>query len=98
MTNYFLFQKNTAMEVIKFDDHCQLSCLEADRLLNVNTCDRNGNTPLIRAAANGDLLSLINVVNAAADVNLSSFPKYGHTALIKAARLGHKACLDFLLK
>ena len=69
-----------------------------DRLLNVNLCDKNGNTSLITAAVNGYLERLIHLVDAGADVNLSSFTKYEHTALIKAARLGHKTCLEFSLK
>ena len=68
------------------------------RSLNVNLCDKNGNTPLITAAVNGDLKRLIHLVDIGADVNLSSFTKFEHTALIKAARLGHNACLEILLK
>ena len=63
------------------------------------TVFHNGdNTPLITAAARDDLWSLSRLIYLGADVNQAASTGYGHTALIKAARLGHKRCVDYLLE
>ena len=72
-----------------------------DRLLrhykyNIDAVGPRGNTPLHRAACNGHMHTVIQLVKSGADVNAKTSD--GHTALHYATIIGHHLMITHLLK
>ena len=63
---------------------------------NINTPDKDGVTPLMQAAYNGNIARVKELLAANAEVNTKS--NNGYTALMTAADSGHADCVTMLLE
>ena len=63
---------------------------------DLNKADKDGNTALIRAAAEGHIETVHALIKAGADLNKAN--KNGDTALILAARQGHTEAVQALIQ
>ena len=63
---------------------------------DVNVCDEEGNTPLIRSSTRGHVHCVSALIATGADVNMMNSEHV--TALIATAKYGHRQCAIKLIK
>lgn len=86
---------HSALSWLCSSNHECLSTLLAFRDINLEVTGPEGNTPLMRAAENGDGESVLKLLEAGANVNAVN--KRSDTALVLAAENGRRGVVNLLL-
>ena len=75
---------------------CVKALIDAGAKVDVNAKDKDGNTVLMEAVKDGDMVRVTELIKNGADVNAKN--KNGGTALMLATGLGHTDCARALLE